>query len=207
MRDQRHPQSGRDRAEQPAGDRADAPDAVEGVEDGTAVEPLHAQPVRVLRDVHDRVQRADHQQRRGETEPVGCHRHRPHRDAEQQEAVGGDPAGAEPADQRRGEQAEQQGTHRQRRQCRAEGRVAQPQLRLHLRQPRHQAGVEDGVEEEAGGDGGAGVAQARGVDGRGGNGQGVIQGVSGSAGEPVEDGVHRVGRPAGPPGVDGLRAR
>src|SRR3712207_7698045 len=62
-----------------------------------------------------------------------------------------------------------------------------PELGLHLRQPRHEAGVEDGVEEEAGGDGGAGPAQGSSVgagDGHGGP-------REGSAGEPVEGGADR----------------
>jgi hypothetical protein len=156
--DERHPQTCGGRAEQPARDRADTPDAVEGVEDRALIQPLHTQPVRVLRDVDDRVQRADDQQRRGEAEPVRRHRDRPHGDAEQHQAVGRDPAGAEPADEGRRRQAGQQRAQRQGRQRRAQGGAAQPQLRLHLRQPRHEAGVEHGVEEEAGGDGSAGTA-------------------------------------------------
>ena len=60
------------RAEEPAGDGADAPDAVEGVEDRAAVVPLDAQPVRVLGHVDDRVQRAGDEHRGGQRSQVGA---------------------------------------------------------------------------------------------------------------------------------------
>jgi len=52
---QRHRQLGGKGAQQAAEDGTDAPDRVEGVDDRATVEPLDAQPVRVLRDVGDRV--------------------------------------------------------------------------------------------------------------------------------------------------------
>ena len=101
------------RAEEPAGDGADAPDAVEGVEDRAPVVPLHPQPVGVLGHVDDRVQRAGDEQRRGQREPGRGRGRGPHRGGEERQADGGDAGGAESADEDGRRQPGQQRTEGQ----------------------------------------------------------------------------------------------
>ena len=128
MHGERHPQPGGRRAEQAAGDRADAPDAVERVEDRAAVEPLHAQPVGVLGDVDDGVQRAGDEQRDGQRGQLGAAAAAPDGDREEDQPGRGDAGGAEPADEQGRGQPGQQRAEGEGGQRRAERGVAQPQL-------------------------------------------------------------------------------
>ena len=107
-------EAGRGGPEQAAGDRADAPDTVEGVEDRPPVGPLDAQAVGVLGDVDDRVQGAGQEEGARERGPVRCRGGRPDRGGEQGEAARGDPGGAEPADQRGRGQPRQEGAEGER---------------------------------------------------------------------------------------------
>ncbi len=67
-------------AHEPADHRANAPHAVEGVDDVAPVFALHAQPVGVLGNVNERVDRAKREEQRGEDVAVGSEHHEERRD-------------------------------------------------------------------------------------------------------------------------------
>ena len=148
-------------AQQAARHGPDAPQRVQAVDDRPAVRALHPEAVRVLRDVDDRVEPADHEHDRHEAEPGVRERQAGQREAEGDEAERGDPGRAEPADAQRREQAGQQRPHRHGGDRSAVGDVGELEPVLHLRQPWHEVGVEDGVAEEHRGHRDAGVTQVR----------------------------------------------
>ena len=89
---ERDPQTRGGGSEEPAGDRADAPEAVEGVADRPAVPSLHPEPVGVLGHVDDGIQRAGDEHRGGQQRPVRRGGRPSDGDREEEQAAGTRPA-------------------------------------------------------------------------------------------------------------------
>lgn len=181
-------EAGGGRAHQAAQDRADAPHAVQRIDDGPAVKTLHPQAVGVLRDVDDRVEGPHDEQHAAEGHPV---RHKG--DEQRGDSGHHDPhrrhaRGAEAADGGAGEQPGQQRADRVRGQRGAEDGVAQAELGLDLRVARDDVEEHGAVGEEQRGDGGAGQAGLASGRGEGGSGHrlsdrvGAEEGISAGTG-------------------------
>ena len=150
---------GRGGAHDAADHGADAPHAVQRVQDRAAVEALHAQAVGVGADVGVGVQGARHRQHGGQREPrrreadqreVGGDRHRAH----PRHAARPEPPHQQPTQEPEGERAEPVGAD-----GRAEGGVGELELGLQVREARDQVARHRAVDEEQRRDGAAGAAR------------------------------------------------
>ena len=150
-RDREH-RGRRDRADGPARQRPGAPPAVERVQDRAAVPPLDDDPVGVLRGIHRRVERAQHQEAGREERPRRRQPQPGEQRAEHEPGQDGEPAAADALDEQAGQPARDEPADRHRGHRGTELRVRQAEVRLDHGEPRQDVGDERAVDEEQGTD-------------------------------------------------------
>ena len=115
---------------------AHGPHPVEPLQDRPAIDALHADAVRVLRCIHDRVEHAQHQERERERRPRWRLPDRDDRERRRDARHGAHPSAAEARDQHPGEPAGEEAPDRQRGDRGPQLGVGEAQPVPDLRQPR-----------------------------------------------------------------------
>ena len=140
------------RPHEPTEHRPDRPDGVEAIDDRSPEPSLHTQPVRVLRDVGQRIRRPTESERRRQQQPVRREARGEQGQARDRSARDGKARRPETTDERRRRETGEERPARIRGDDKSELHVAQSQLGFEPRVPREQVREERPVGEEHGRD-------------------------------------------------------